>query len=383
MINQDRLKEIIREISFPRLSGTLNERKALNLIKEKISNLGFEYSIQEFKFSTFYGRIYPRIGFSLIYSIFFMLFLNIETILIPVLTLIIIATLILFYLFTRNPENIKFPIIKNSANLFTKLSPLKKETEKERNIFFFCHLDTKGQRLSILARVRAIRIYVFSLLILLIDIIFKNYILASLSLFFYIIGIVPLIASSVALILLMLNNTNNQSPGAIDDSSGVGCVFELLNHYSIPDNRLINFNLWFVFTGAEECGTMGIRNFIKKISNFDKNSTYFFNFDSIAKSVYLFPSRKSSNETRNLFFDLVDNDLGLQIKRNPKKIYFGSHSDGLIMSKKGFQGFGIADMDSYEYIHSKFDTPDKINYSKLKLLCEMIVDALNKFDKQL
>ena len=380
MINQVRIKTIINEISFPRLSGTMHEKRALNLIKEKISNLGLESTIQEFEFSTFYGRTYPRLGFFLIYSIILMLFLNIEMILVPILSLIIFAMLIILYLFTRNPENIKFPIRKNSANLYTKL--INNGTMKERNIFFFCHIDTKGQRLTILARVRAIRTYVFSLLILLIVIIIKNYILSSVSLLFYIIGSFPLITSSVALILLMLNGTNNHSPGAIDNSSGIGCVYELLNYYKIPDNRLPNFNLWFVFTGAEECGTMGIRNFFKIISNFDKKSTYFFNFDAIAKSVYLFPSIKTSIKARNLFIDLVNNDIGLEIKKNPKKVYFGSHSDGYYLKTKGFQGIGVGDMDSYEYIHSKYDTPDKIDYTKLKLLCEMITNTLSEFDKQ-
>jgi hypothetical protein len=52
------------------------------------------------------------------------------------------------------------------------------------------------------------------------------------------------------------------------------------------------------------------------------------------------------------------------------------------MKKKGFDGIGIGDMDCYKYIHSINDTSDKIDYSILKKLCEVIIEVLDIYDKQ-
>jgi hypothetical protein len=386
MINENRIKETIETFSFPRLSGTEDERKVFSLLSKKLMEFDLDINIQEFEFSTFFGRIYIKFGFFSVSILILFFFLNIISILIPILSLIILITLFLTVYITRNPENIRFKKRLFSTNLYVKISPKKNKNlevkSKQHNIFFFSHLDSKGQRFSILARVRAIRVWVFSSLILIMIIILKNYILVSLAVFFYITGFFPFILNLVATTLILFNSTNNLSNGAIDDASGISCVFELLNHYIEPESRLENINLFFVFTGAEECGTMGIRNFIKHIKDMDKESILFLNFDSIAQNVYLFPGKKPSNEVQVLYNMFLTNNNGLKILNNPKKIYFGSHSDGYYMEKKGFQGIGIGDMEPYKYIHTINDTPDKIDYSLLKKLCEVITVVLNKYDKQ-
>jgi Zn-dependent M28 family amino/carboxypeptidase len=198
-----------------------------------------------------------------------------------------------------------------------------------------------------------------------------------------VIGIIPILISSIAVVMLMLNTTNNNSPGAIDDASGVACVYELLNFYNNPENRLSNFNLWFVFTGAEECGTMGIRFFFDIISDFDKSSTYLFNFDTIGQAIYLFPNKNPTEKVIFLYKLLLDNNMGQEIKHYQKRTYFGAHSDGGYLFNKDFSGIGVGDLDVYQYIHSIHDTPENIDYTIIKNLCEMITDALSIFDKQL
>ncbi|MHA1104439.1 MAG: M28 family peptidase [Promethearchaeota archaeon] len=90
-----------------------------------------------------------------------------------------------------------------------------------------------------------------------------------------------------------------------------------------------------------------------------------------------------SEQIYTIFNMFLKNSKGLTIKRNPKKIYFGSHSDGYYLKKKGFQGIGFGDLESYMYIHSIQDTVDKIDSSLLKRLCEMIIDNLIVFDNQI
>jgi len=197
-----------------------------------------------------------------------------------------------------------------------------------------------------------------------------------------VLGIVVLGVNLIATILFLLNTTNDESIGAIDNSSGIAIVLELLNHYTNLESRLENFNLWFVFTGAEECGTMGIRNFDYIISGVNKKQSFFFNFDAIARNLYLFPGKKRSKQVETIFEMFLKNKKGIEIKRNPKKIYFGTFSDGYYLKKKKFYGIGMGDLESYEYIHSLDDTVDKVDLSLLKKLCEMIIDNLIALDNQ-
>ncbi len=393
LIDENRIRKNLELFSFPRLSGTKGEKEALKLAIQKVEELNLKPLTQDFVFSTFFGRTYPKLAFSLIFTVLFLFYLNFVAFIISILFIIIFVILGLLFILARKPESIRLPKKLNSSNLYVKLDLKPKMSKSDiktndlndqaRSILFLCHLDSKGQRFSILGRIRIIRIWVFSGLLLLIIVIFKNYIFTPFSLLFYIIGIFPTTVNFISTILFILNTTNNESNGAIDNASGIACVLELLTYFSNPESRLKHYNLWFVFTGTEECGTMGIRNFYYKLTRVNKEQSIFLNFDANAKNTYLFPGKKMSDQIYTIFNMFLKNNKGLTIKRNPKKIYFGSYSDGYYLKKKDFHGIGFGDMESYEYIHSIHDTVDKVDSSLLKRMCEMIIDNLIVFDNQI
>jgi hypothetical protein len=387
MIDEKRIINNLEAFSFPRLSGTEGEIKAFNLAKKKIKDLELEPVVQEFTFSTFFSRVYQKIAFSLAFLLFFILFLNIEAVFFFYSVVIIFIILIVLFIITINPEKINFGKILNSQNIFVKLPSDANNNgniqEKDNNILFMCHLDSKGQRLTIGTRIKSYRIWVFSALPMFIIIILKNFIyfLKPYIVIFYIIGIIPLILNFYATILIIINTTNNNSDGAIDNASGIAIVLELLNYYIDSKVRLKNYNLWFLFTGAEECGTMGIRHFYNnEIKKLDRKKSLPINFDAIGKNIYPFPSEKLA-KTNNIFLNsFLKNGEKLNFKRNLKRIYFGSHSDGGFLDKKGFVGIGFGDMASYSYIHSINDTVDKVDTTKLGLLCEALTSAIADLD---
>lgn len=393
MISENRIRENLELFSFPRLVGTKGEKKALQLAIQKVEDLNLNPLIQDFIFSTFFGRTYPKIAFSLGFTVLFLFYLNFEAFITSLLLVTVFVILGLLFILTRKPESIRLPKKFNSSNLYVKLdiqtkisnSKINKNKliDKEKYVIFLCHLDSKGQRFSILARVRIIRTWVFSGLVLTIIIIFKNYIFSPFSLLFYILGSFPSILNLISTILILLNTTNNESDGAIDNASGIACILELLTYFSNPESKLKHFNLLFVFTGVEECGTMGIRNFYYELTHIDKDQSIIFNFDAIAKNTYLFPGKEMTDQVQTIFNLFSKNNKGLIIKRNPKKIYFGSHSDGYYLKKKNFHGIGFGDMESYEFIHSTHDTVDKVDIKILSRLCEMIIDNLIVFDNQI
>jgi hypothetical protein len=387
MLDENRIKANLEAFSFPRLSGTEGEKKALNLAINKVEELNLNPILQDFRCSTFFGRTYPKLGFLLGSIALFLFYLNLATFVTTLLLLIIGVLLCIIFILAIKPESIRLPFLLNSSNLYTKVNIKPKKSNEnisnEKNILFMCHLDSKGQKFSILYRIKIIRTWVFSGLIILVIVILKNYVFTLIPLLFYVIGIAPIAANLVAAILFQFNSTNNNSKGAIDNASGIACVLELISYFSNPESRLNHFTLWFVFTGVEECGTMGIRNFYQQIKHFNREETIVFNFDTIAKSSYFFPNKKTSDQIKTIYSMFVKNNKDLIIKKNPKKIPFGSHTDGYYLIKKKFHGIGFGDLECYPYIHTMYDTVDKVDSSLLRRLCETIIDNLIEFDDQI
>ncbi|MFX1323884.1 MAG: M28 family peptidase [Promethearchaeota archaeon] len=383
MIEKARIEKNLKKYAFPRLSGTVFELMAFNQVKEEIRNLKLDFEVQKFTFSSFYSRIYPKIAFSFTSLIFFLLYLNIFMSSFSVLILILLTLIIASIVLTRKPEKIQFIKQSNSQNLLVKIKPRSyNNRNKDRIIIFISHLDSKGQRFKIKTRIKIIKFWISSSLILATVIILKNWILNGFELFLYCLGLIPLIANIFAFILLLLNKTDNTSKGAVDNASGITCNLELVTFYSIPENRLDNYHLWFLFTGAEECGTMGIKYFYNNLENFDPKKSVVFNFESIARHVYLFPGGNEGVHARNIDSLLLNNQRDLPIRHFITDRVFGTHSDGGFLGDKGFQGYGIGEVEAYDYMHTPQDTIDKIDTKILEKVCLVLTDALKEHDTQ-
>jgi Zn-dependent M28 family amino/carboxypeptidase len=196
-----------------------------------------------------------------------------------------------------------------------------------------------------------------------------------------IIGSIPIIFNGFAMIILLLNSTNNNSLGTIDNASGIACVYELLMYYKEEKSRLNNFTTWFVFTGSEECGTMGIRNFHKVMKPFDKDSIIIINFDSIGKNVTIFNSWYKPEGYTDFYNSFIYNKIDLKVYENPKKITIGTHSDGYFLKKKMYQGIEFGDLGSYKFMHSTEDNFEKVDPNILESLCKVVIQNVKDLDE--
>ena len=341
------------------------------------------YEVQNFTFSSFYSRLYPKIAFLSVSLILLLQFLTISVTIFVILIITLFGIVITSFILTRKPEKIRFLPKFNSQNLLVKINSVSNDVNNnDRIALFMSHLDSKGQRFKIKTRIRIIKLWVYTLIILAVIIIFKNLPNFGFKLIFYIIGLLPLILNMFASILILLNTTDNSSDGAIDNASGIVCNLEMLNYYNIPENRLTNYNVWFLFTGAEECGTMGIRHFYNNLENFDPDKSIIFNFESVTSFIVLFPGGKGDH-TKNINHLLLNNDRRLTIKNHTTKRIFGTHSDGGFLGDRGLQGFGIGGAGAHAYMHSSNDTIDKVNTTILKRLCLVLTDVLKENDSNL
>jgi len=381
MIKETRFKKNLKKFVFPRLSGTKFELEAFDKVKQEVENLNLKFEVQKFTFSSFYSRIYPKIAFLSASLIIFQLYLDLITNLSLVLMLVLLSILIASIILTRKPEKIQFIKKFNSQNLLVKIKSTSKEMDNaDRIALFVSHLDSKGQRFKIRIRIRMIKLWVSSSIVLVIIVILKNIILIGFKIIFYIIGLLPLILSMFASLILLLNSTDNNSVGAVDNASGIVCNLELLNYYSIPENRLTNYNIWILFTGAEECGTMGIRHFYNNLENFDPNKSIIFNFESLANNIYLFPGINEGNHTKDIESLLLNNNRNLILRHFTTKRVFGTHSDGGYLGDKGLQGYGIGSVEPFAYMHTPNDTIDKVDTKILEKMCLVLTDTLKKHD---
>ena len=180
--------------------------------------------------------------------------------------------------------------------------------------------------------------------------------------------------------LLWINRTNNKSPGAVDNASGVSCVLEILHHFSDPKNKLNNLTLWFIFTGAEESGTMGVRDFYKDIKDFDREKTYTVNFDCIGKQVTLWDHGLLNNKYYKSYNYILENKEVMNLAKKTHRVYIGAYSDGLFLLNKKFKGIGNGDKSNNKYIHSKNDNLELIDVSVIKKLSNFYTILLYEFD---
>lgn len=385
MIHEKDIEQTLETFSFPRLSGTRHEREAFKLALKKIEDLDLDPQIQEFKFSTFFSRVYPKIVFLLSSLLIFFLFLFVDIFGMRILSLVIICIIFFLIFMMRKPEQVKLYKNLNSANIYVKL-PSKQaiqqvKLKKNSEIFFFCHLDSKGQRFSLTKRVRATRSWVFTLIVMIGFIFLRIFLYNYFPVLILLIGLIPLSINAISTSILILNTTNNNSSGVIDNASGIACVYELLRYYVNLESRLKYFNTWFVFTGSEECGTIGIRNFYKIMGNLDKKSVFIINFDAIGKNLFIFDSWFKPEGYIEFYESFINNKKGLMISKNPKKITIGTHSDGYFLKKKFYQGFEFGDIASYNFMHSDEDKLGKVDPKILKALCEVIIENLKELDE--
>ncbi|MFX1568018.1 MAG: M28 family peptidase [Promethearchaeota archaeon] len=380
MIKVARIKRNLNNIAFPRLSGTEFELKAFNKIKKEVENLNLDYQVQGFTFSSFYSRLYPKIMFLSVSLIFLLFYIAVFIILPLILAIILVAIVISFSILTRKPEKIQIIPKFKSQNLLVKINSKSNDIKNNnRIVLFISHLDSKGQRWKIKTRIRVIKLWTHTSIILTVVLIIKFLINLPFVIIIHILGLVPLMLNIFAAIMMLLNTTNNNSDGATDNGSGVVCNLEMLNYFSIPENRLKNYNMWVLFTGAEECGTMGIRHFYNNLKNFDPNISIIFNFESVTSLIILFPGGEGDH-IKDINYLLLNNNRKLIIKNTTTKRIFGTHSDGGFLGDRGLQGFGIGGAGAHEYMHSSNDTIDKVNTTILKRLCLVLTDALKEHD---
>ena len=185
---------------------------------------------------------------------------------------------------------------------------------------------------------------------------------------------------SMSNIFLLFMNTHNDSPGALDNASGMAIVFELSKKFK--EKPLKNFNLWFCQFSAEELGTMGSRVFVNKHEKqFIKGRTFHINLDMIScagnsknrveylESYGILPRKKIAPLLcKYLDEAAVEEDIMI----SGFHLSTGAHTDSVPFHLRGYDSVDIVTRVAGKYTHNKIDTPDKVD-PKVLLEASLII----------
>jgi len=377
----------VRSLAINRTASTTGETEALNYIKDELIKGNINPDIEHFNWA---GplRILLRMSYLIMftYLILFRLFL------------VIIAYLVLKNAFatTRNISLIKK---EESKNIIAHI-PAREESENRPLVIFTAHYDSVSVKLSYKFQVVVFFFYRFIIFFYIaLVIVFSLLFLFSVFLFLGLSNILTILITTasifgvfVSIPILYLVFNENPSSGSIDNASGVAISIELAKIFK--KYPLDKMDILFIWTGAEEWGLKGSRDFckrhFKKLSErYDFDKSININLDMIGTYIGLFNSsgiikKRKINIDLNDVLETTANTLGISIDRynrilKPKSDYrmFQKYARKI---KKTLQiGFFHSSRDS-KYIHSIKDTPDKCSSENLNGCLNICFHALRSID---
>jgi hypothetical protein len=334
----------------------------------------------------------------MIFNLILLLFFYIHVILTLVVVAIMAVVVSLIFKGLRHPENRGFwgeyfGNIHTATNVNVKVLAKKLTEEQAGDIIISAHLDSKSQTYKTFWRIFFYRVWLYSG-------IFQGffYIIFLLD-FFAIINVdsrfilygswISVILISVSNIFLLFLNTHNNSPGALDNASGMAIVFELSSYFL--KHPLDNFNIWCCQFSAEELGTMGSRIFVNDHENeFTKGRIFQFNFDMVScknhrlnqieyfKSYGVFPRKKIAPLLSKYIHFVADKE---NIEINGFHLSTGAHTDSVPFHLRGYDAIDITTRAAALFTHSKYDSLDKVDPIILLQTCVLFKKVILMIDK--
>ncbi|MFX1259324.1 MAG: M28 family metallopeptidase [Promethearchaeota archaeon] len=386
----------VKSLAFGRKVGTKGEKRTINYIRNTLKKEGISFEIEPFLWFSIWHtlKLHSVCITSLIFadnliSLFmvgFWLFrLMILVSLFSFIKQIIDFVSLNWFTFKLDKEQIlpKHPI---SQNLFTTVIA-KQDRRKRPVVIFSAHYDSVSVNYSgsflIITSVSFLFYFIVYFLIISYDDIY------------FVIRIINSIVILIYLTFLLTIKVDNESKGAIDNASGTAILIELSKiFYNKPLN---NFDLIFLWTGAEELGLWGSRNYctnnfkeLDKKYNLDKS--YIINIDMVGSYIGLvdkdkFFKKSIHNESlNNIIADIAREKEIFLRKEKSLELLSSDYKVFRNFARKHRKNLQICSFNSKtdkKYIHSSKDTPEKCFLKNLNDCIEICYFTLKWIDSHL
>ncbi len=383
----------VNNLAFDRAAATVGETKAVNYVQEELIDNSINFKLEYFAWSSPIRFLMKTIYLMVLaYLLAFKLFL------------VIVLFFFIKYMFQKT-RKISFTQKEQSKNLIATIKA-RRRVKNRPVIIFSAHYDSVSSRISY--KVQNALLYIIRIIILpyigltifvTIWIALEELNLFSItaynSIFIYLVSIISIISLSVVIPLFLFFFIANKSTGSIDNASGVSILIELAK--LIKNKPLENYDVLFVWCGAEEWGLKGSKNYIKKNkfnlkNKYDLNKSMNINIDMVGTYVGLFNRKglirkKALNKNLNIIIQQSAQKLNIPLEVYDKvRKPAGDHISFRRFSKKTKSSFQVAcfhsDKDS-KYIHSIRDTPDKCSNKILNGCLGICFETISYLDSKI
>ncbi len=366
----------IVQLTHPRATGSIGESSAKAYIVTQLTTLGLSVKRERFDFTLFPAETLPRL-IAAVYTVGVIAACWISPRQSLFAGLLCVGMLLIALSLTRWQKKLEWLYgvgkTHNSENIVATSAP---PTRVTSDLIFVAHYDSKSQMLPIGVRALCYCVAIGGLigltLLTLIPPILK-------------VQTPPPLIWAIAvpicscLILLQFNFTQNRSPGAFDNASGVGVLLELAR--CLTKNPLTRrVRLTFLSPGAEEYGMCGALRYIQQhATDYDSNRTYVVNLDGIGAAgkltlltSYGIPPVVTGKKLGSAIVACGE-EIGVEVSRvySPAGVGY----DHLPIASRGFEtvtlssgGFGKAALK----VHSKQDRIDLIHQDVLQQVGNML-----------
>jgi len=194
-------------------------------------------------------------------------------------------------------------------------------------------------------------------------------------------------------IIFLLIYDNNKSKGSIDNASGVSILIELAKLFK--KTPLENYDIIFLWSGAEEWGLKGSKNFCKRhrsdlSKTYDLDRSFNINIDMVGTYIGLENKNSTPFKKQKGIFNLnkmlkeTASELNVPLIHYKKILRTKTdHLSFRSFAKKTKSSFQVACFHSYKdskLIHSSRDTPDKCSPENLNRCMDICYTTIRSID---
>jgi hypothetical protein len=396
-------KEFLKKLcSFPhRKTPSEFGDKAAEFISREIKKIGLEPKAEVIKSTKFSIFWYDLLHFIFIFLSMLFFFLK-PDIIFFLIFLLLSASLVSYWL--RKPHLLSFLSIVSgkSKNILVKIPSRGK---KKKRFILSAHYDTAHQCLFLNPMIagnlaKAVGGVVEKFPLGLRSIMFLPNIALGYTLAFMIslllgfssswlqaLELVALAIFFIAILFMFQICTSPYVPGAFDNGGGVAVLYGLAK--KIKKSPFKSIEIWFLFNSSEENNLVGIKDFLDRHeSNFDKETTFFINFDGIGEEILHYITAEGDFLGVKHPDDPFLKSLAGLLDNYPqfKKVtpfFLPVSSDAREIIDRNFRCLTILSTNKdgyYPHYHQLTDTFDKINMDNIYLAEKFSYELLEKID---
>ena len=382
----------ITQLAFPRLVGSSGEAKAQDYIVQQFTALGLDVSRESFSFTKFPAEVLPR----LLCGLFVPVVLSVPwlggrfPIPVGLICLLSLSVALLCTQWQKRFEGL-YDVGRRHCSENIVVTNGRKPNDNTPALLFVAHYDSKSQVLPIAVRAVVYSIAIVGLTALTTVMVIEVATLAwfpdditlvwspdSIVIVWSVAGI-----TTLCLLLLQINLTQNRSPGGFDNASGVGVMLEVARVVMARGEKK---SITFLAAGAEEYGMCGALRYVQKHADeYDPKNTYVINLDglgvgngvSIVKR-YGIPPVRTANVLADLF-QASGESIGIPVSE--RYLPIGVGLDSIPIASHGFETVTLTAGDVGRValkIHSKQDRCDLLNTESLQQVGELIADVVKR-----